>query len=263
MDERKYADIALRAALAGADAIEAVRNHGRLEVTTKSAAHDLVTAADRAAEQAILDVLSNRFPDDAILGEETGNRPGKSGVRWLVDPLDGTANFVHGRSAYAVSVGAERDGEPFAGAIVLPEDGRWITGGPDGAASGRVGADGADVESLQVRDTRLADALVTFGLPSNLDSRRRSLVMVADISSDIRGVRVMGCAAGDLAAVALGHCNGFVGIGLAEWDTAAGHAIVLAAGGTVHRGTDVNGQPVLIAGSAGLVAELTGRVITC
>jgi len=261
-DPRKYVDTALDAALAGADAIRAVRRQGRLEVTTKSAAHDLVTAADRAAEHAITQVLRSQCPHDAILGEETGSRPGHSGVRWLVDPLDGTANFVHGRAAYAVSVGAEQGGEPFAGAVVLPENDRWITGGPDGAFSGRVGIAGDEhIESLHIRAVQLGQALVTFGLPSGLENRRRALSRVADLSVDVRGVRVMGCAAGDLAAVALGLCDGFIGVGLAEWDVGAGHAVVLAAGGNVYRGTDVNGQPVLIAGSAELVYELKSRMI--
>ena len=85
-------------------------------------------------------------------------------MRWLVDPLDGTANFVHDRAAYAVSVSADQDGEPFAGAVVIPEDDRWITGGPDGALSGLVGVKPGRRNPASP-GAPLAESLVTFGFP--------------------------------------------------------------------------------------------------
>src|SRR5688572_14074047 len=90
-------ELALTAARAGAGAIADVLRRGGLQTEAKQAAHDLVTSADRASEQAVLQVLRTARPDDAVLGEETGEHPGKTGLRWLVDPLDGTANFIYGR----------------------------------------------------------------------------------------------------------------------------------------------------------------------
>lgn len=138
--ETALADIALTAALAGAAAIRSVLDAGALGTEFKTAGHDMVTAADKGSERAILAVLRNARPDDSILGEEGGSHAGSSPVRWLVDPLDGTANFVYGRADYAVSVGAVVDGHPAAGAIIRPADGRWLAGesaappGPVGSA---------------------------------------------------------------------------------------------------------------------------------
>ena len=99
--------LALRAAQAGATAIAAVVASGGVRTDFKSGGHDLVTTADKAAEAAVIEVIRAARPDDAILGEEGGALVGTSGSRWLVDPLDGTANFVYGRADHAVSVGLE------------------------------------------------------------------------------------------------------------------------------------------------------------
>jgi len=124
--ERPLAGLALRAARAGAAAIAGVVARGEVRPDVKTGAHDLVTAADRASEAAIIEVIRAERPDDAILGEESGAHPGNSGTRWLVDPLDGSANFVYGRADYAVSVGVESAGAIVAGAIIRPSDGRWM-----------------------------------------------------------------------------------------------------------------------------------------
>jgi myo-inositol-1(or 4)-monophosphatase len=127
-------ELALKAARSGAEAIAEVR--GGLKTDAKQASHDLVTSADRASEQAVLQVLRSARPDDAVLGEERGEHPGTTRLRWLVDPLDGTANFIYGRAGWSVSVGAEIDGQPAVGAVVCPADGRWAAADPGGVDAG-------------------------------------------------------------------------------------------------------------------------------
>ncbi len=238
----------------------------------KSAGHDLVTAADKASERAILTVLRGARPDDSIVGEEGGSHEGTSSVRWLVDPLDGTANFVYGRADYAVSVGATSNGRPVAGAIIRPADGQWLAGGMGGFhgtadddwAGVRAGMPSTTAERIAVLPARvggLAEALVAVGLPYSLPERQRVMGLVASLMPQVRGARVMGSAAGDLAAVTLGQCDAFLGFGLAEWDTAAGHALVLAAGGTVRVVHPLNAAEVLVAGgSADVVDALAGLI---
>ena len=251
--------LALTAARAGAAAIRSVVDSGQLGTQFKSGGHDMVTTADKASERAVIDVIRAARPDDSIIGEEGGVHHGASGVRWLVDPLDGTANFVYGRSDYAVSVGAELDGEPLVGAIIRPADGQWVVGGSSGMSAGREprpARGGTDLPPPAVRQCNLDDALVAFGLPYSLPARRQVMTIVAALIPRLRGVRVIGSAASDLAAVALGQCDAFVGFGLAEWDTAAGQAIVIAAGGIVRQVDQPSGSRTLIAGSTAVVDGL-------
>lgn len=247
-------EVAMIAARAGADAIKRVVQTGNLDLLFKSAGHDMVTAADKASELAIFAVLRTARPDDTIIGEEGGSHEGTSAVRWLVDPLDGTANFVYGRPDFAVSVGATLNGIPVAGAIVRPATGHWIMTGNAGVYAGQESESARDTVSA-VRQVQLADALLTIGLPYSLSERQRVLGIVARLAPLVRGIRIMGSAASDLAALTLGQCDGFIGFGLAQWDTAAGHALVVKAGGTVQE----VGSPrsVLIAGgSESFVATL-------
>ena len=255
-----FGAIALQAAQAGAAAIARVRGAGPLEPVFKSGSHDMVTAADRAAEQAVVDTIRAVRPDDPILGEEGGSRVGTTDVQWVVDPLDGTANFVYGRADYAVSVGVRVGGVPVAGAIVRPDHGQWVRGGPDGVAAGRDGEPGAPSASLDRPGIELSTALVAICLPYDLAARRRVLAVAADLAERVRAIRVMGSAAGDLAGVVLGQCDAVLGFGLAEWDVAAGEAIVRAAGGSVRRLDSTAGLPVLISGPPSLVDALAGAI---
>ncbi len=255
--------VALAAAWAGREAIAAVLAGGELRTDTKSAAHDLVTTADRAAETAVLEVLRSRRPDDTVLGEETGTHEGSSAVRWLVDPLDGTVNFVYGRAGWSVSVGAEVDGRPVAGAVVCPADGRWaVTDGALVRFGGFAAADGRVVtprppRPLAQEPIALSDALVSLGYPYGLVKRERTLAAVQRLVGRIRGLRLTGGAASELLGLAGGDCDGFVSFDLEPWDTAAGAALVLACGGTVRWETSESGMAVVVAaGTAQLAAEL-------
>lgn len=252
-----WGPLALSAARAGITAIELVTSGGDLHTEQKNASHNLVTAADKGAEAAIIREIRAARPDDAILAEETGAQAGTTGVRWLVDPLDGTANFVYGRRDFAVSVGVEIDHEITAGAVIR-SDGQWaaadrdfFSAGPDLPAAGTA----ALARGLH-HETVASDALIAVGLPYSLSSRRDVLRCLSVIIPGVRGVRIMGSAAADLLAVACGQADAFVGFGLAEWDTAAGQALVAPAGGVVTH-IEMIGLDVLIAGPARVVHELS------
>ena len=248
--ERSWGDLALAAARAGTAAIATTTAP---TAETKSAGHDLVTTADRASEAAAIEVILARRPADAIVGEESGSRDGTSGVRWLIDPLDGTANFVHGRPDFAVSVGVEVDGRIVGGAVVRPATGEW------GAAdAGGLRAGGGPLLPTVTRTpaVRTADALLAVGMPYPLAARRRVLRILAEITTEVRAIRMMGSAAADLLAVARGQADAFVGFGLAPWDIAAGQALVEAAGGVVSH-TEIAGLATVIAGPGALVPLVT------
>jgi myo-inositol-1(or 4)-monophosphatase len=222
--------IAVLAAHAGARAILDVVEHDRVEVSAKSARHDLVTTADRAAEQAIIDVIRRHRPDDRIHAEESGLHQGGSGTLWLIDPLDGTANFVHHRSDYAVSIaalhedGAGHEQADRAAVIHRPADGQWL------AASGS-GHDGTLALRTGAVAKRAADALVSVGFPHDPVKRPVALGLLGRLMPAVRDFRRIGSAACDLLAVATGTLDAYIGFSLAPWDYAAGHVLVRAAGG--------------------------------
>jgi len=250
--------LALRAARAGAAAIAAVVAAGGVRTDVKSGGHDLVTTADKAAEAAVIEVIRSARPDDAILGEESGAHTGTSGTRWLVDPLDGTANFVYGRPDHAVSVGVATGGVITAGAIIRVSDGRWAAASDGVASAGALAA--APEQALASRPTLnqhvpAAQALVSFGLPYDLGARQQVFGITGALIPQIRGVRIAGSAACDFLALAHGECDAFVGCGLAEWDTAAGQAIVAASGGAILQ-IPGPGFDILIAAAPSLAQEL-------
>jgi myo-inositol-1(or 4)-monophosphatase len=219
--------LAIRAARAG------VRVHRAgltrvLQVDAKSTPTDVVTEVDREAEQVIVDTILDERPDDAVLGEEATERTGGSGVRWIVDPLDGTTNYLYRYPAYGVSIGIEVDGELRAG--VVHDSAR------DRVYTGIVGAGAAcNGATIRVRDADdLATSLVATGFQPVPARRAWQAEVLARVLPSVRDVRRGGSAAIDLCGVASGQLDGFYEAGLAEWDMAAGTAIVRAAGGVVH-----------------------------
>ncbi|MFI7067514.1 inositol monophosphatase family protein [Kribbella sp. NPDC050124] len=250
MTVQALSDVAREAAAAGAGVIrERLAARSGFGVDTKSAGHDLVTDVDRASEAAVLGVIRRRRPDDAVLGEETGEHPGTTGVRWLVDPLDGTTNFVHGRIDFAVAVAAQVEGQVVAAAIHRPMDDEWLVGGTAGisASSG---------EPSCSSTTELKDALIGIGFPYDLQLRVHAHARIGELIPRIRDFRRSGSAACDFLAIATGRLDAFVGFGLAEWDYAAGRALVPAAGGVWHDFVGVGGKPSVIAGAKDVVIQL-------
>jgi myo-inositol-1(or 4)-monophosphatase len=188
---------------------------------------DFVTEVDRAAEQAIVDILLKAYPDHAILAEESG-ASGDSEYTWIIDPLDGTTNFIHGFPQYAVSI-ALRHREHVTQAVVYdPTRNELFT-----ASRGR----GAFLNERRIRVSRrskLSECLIGTGFPfrsfEHLDEYVR---MFRSVTEQTAGIRRPGAAALDLAYVAAGRLDGFWEIGLSPWDMAAGSLLILEAGGLV------------------------------
>ncbi len=220
---------ALDAAAAGAAVLrERYRPAGcRESAEGKGQSRNLVTAADRAAESAVLAVLRARFPDDAIVAEEGAPEPTAAPRYWCVDPLDGTNNFAHGLPLFCVSVALVVDGVPRVGVIDAPLLGEVHATDGEGAT-----LNGEDVR-VSATET-VADGVFATGfaydrenLPDDNTANFRSVLMAC------RGMRRCGSAALDLAWVACGRLDGYWELWLNSWDLAAGAALVRAAGGEV------------------------------
>ena len=227
-------DVALAVAQeAGALLLERFGRLSGAEIERKGP-RDLVTAADRDAEALIVRRLSAAFPGHGILGEEGARREvDASRPTWIVDPLDGTTNFVHGIPFFCVSLGLVERGRPVLGVVHAPALGQTFWGGP-----GQGAFEGDRPVSVSVSPS-LPDALLATGFAYELDrlpdDNLDNLVRLARVA---RGIRRLGSAALDLAYVASGRFDGFWELHLNAWDVAAGAALVLAAGGRV---TDVRG----------------------
>jgi myo-inositol-1(or 4)-monophosphatase len=189
---------------------------------------DYVSEVDDAAEEAILSVLRDAYPDHGILAEESGRDEKKSDYVWVIDPLDGTTNFLHGLPQYCVSIGLLVKGVPTQAVIYDPNRNELFT------ATKGVGAYLNDRRIRVSRTDRLEQALVGTGFPfrevGNLDEYMR---MLRNMMLGTSGVRRPGAAALDLAWVAAGRIDAFWEIGLSPWDMAAGALLVREAGGLI------------------------------
>ncbi len=246
----ELAEFAVRLASGAADLVAQARG-SELQVGAKSTQTDLVTSVDRASEQWLLEQISAHRPDDAVLGEEGGARPGTSGVRWVLDPIDGTVNFVLGLPQFAVSVAAELDGRVVAGAVCNPmtlELFHARLGG--GAYLGNERLSGP-------RDVPLERSIIGTGF--GYDSARRAVqaAVVARLLPSVADIRRLGAASLDLCAVASGRLDGYFEAGLNAWDFAAGALIAIEAGCVV---TGLRGRPasqrMTVACGTALAAEL-------
>src|SRR6266581_3772898 len=214
----------------GANINRAARDVDLMPVTRKRH-NDFVTEVDKAAERAIIEVLQRAYPDHAILAEESGARAGRAGESehtWIVDPLDGTTNFIHGFPQYAVSIALRHKGVLTQGVIFDPTKNELFT-----ATRGR----GAYLNERRIRVSRRAqigDALLGTGFPfRDLQGLEEYLAMFRALTVCTAGIRRAGAASLDLAYVAAGRLDGFWEIGLAPWDMAAGALLILEAGGLV------------------------------
>jgi myo-inositol-1(or 4)-monophosphatase len=223
--------IAVRAARrAGAIINRAARDVEMLPVTRKRH-NDFVTEVDEAAEAAIIEILHRAYPGHAILAEESGARPGTaadSEYTWIIDPLDGTTNFIHGFPQYAVSIGLRHKGVLTQGVVFDPTNNELFT-----ATRGR----GAYLNERRIRvskRTQLAEALIGTGFPfRDFEELDEYLSMFRELTARTAGLRRAGAAALDIAYVAAGRLDGFWELGLSPWDMAAGALMVQEAGGLV------------------------------
>ena len=222
--------IAVRAALAGAAEV-GLRIGRATDVRSKSGPTDPVTDADRASERAVAAVLTEARPHDGFLGEEDRSIDGATGLRWVVDPLDGTVNYLYGLPSFAVSVACEeRRGErwePVAGAVYDVNRSELFAAALHAGA--RLGGHPIRVSS----HTEIAMALVATGFSYDSGSRARQADVLRHVVPRVRCVRSSGSAALELCWVASGRYDAFYEDELEPWDTAAGRIIVTEAGGVV------------------------------
>ena len=219
----------------------------QLQVSRKGAA-DFVTAADLKAEKILYDELTRAMPDYGFLGEEGGALKEGDGVsRWIVDPLDGTLNFMHGLPHFAISIGLEKNGVMVNGIVYTPltDDLYWADRN-----------NGAYLNDSRLRVSarrNLADAVIATGIPFKEHGNPEIYVEeLQTLMSEVAGIRRFGAAALDLAYVAAGRYDGFLERGLSPWDMAAGLLLVSEAGGFV---TDLAGGDQMIGNGSVLAAN--------
>ncbi|MFC0508691.1 inositol monophosphatase family protein [Micromonospora costi] len=224
---RELLTIAVEVARDAAATAYRMRAEGVSVAATKSTVTDVVTAADRAVERQVLDALAALRPDDAVLGEEYGEgevRDAPSGVRWIVDPIDGTVNYLYGLPHSAVSLAAEVDGVVVAGVV------RNVSTGEEWTATAGGGAwhDGERLSGST--ETDLGQALVATGFGYDPKRRAHQARVVAELIPHVRDIRRLGAAALDLCLAAQGRVDAYFEKGLAAWDQAAGGLVASEAG---------------------------------
>lgn len=263
---RSLAEVAATLARSVGDVIRSLRAAGVDVAATKSSINDVVTAADREAERLLLEGLRELRPDDGILGEEGTSIAGTTGITWVVDPIDGTVNYLYGLPAYAVSVAATvADGAPgtmadgrraVAGAVYLPVTDELFTARHGGGASlngvplgGPAGAD-------------LSTALVATGFGYTAERRTEQAEVARRLIPRVRDIRRMGSAATDLCLLAAGRLDAYYERGLQPWDYAAGALIAREAGALLlgREGGAEPGEPMLIAAAPALALRLQAEI---
>ena len=239
-----------------------LRNLNRLDKlrVDKKGHNDFVSDVDRAAEEAVIEVIHKHYPDHAILAEESGMQ-GESDTVWIIDPLDGTTNYLHGFPQFCVSVGVKVNGRIEAGAVYDPMRQELFA-----ASRGN----GATLDDRKIRVSRRVDleqALIGTGFPFRQHDMDMGpyLEMLGKVVRNTSGVRRPGAAALDLCYVAAGRLDGFWETGLKAWDLAAGALIIREAGGIVSaldggenyldKGHILCGTPKIYAGLARLCAQ--------
>ena len=226
-------------------------------IRSKSTRTDLVTEADRASERLILERLRDERPDGAVIAEEGGSREGTSGLTWVVDPLDGTINFVYGFPAFAVSVACQAGDERLVGAVYDPLRGEMFE-----AQLGR----GSRLDGKPLRMSGpppLAEALVATGFGYDANRRQAQARLLATVLPSIRDIRRAGAAALDLCWLATGRVDACYEAGLAPWDLAAGALVVTEAGGSVEVVDGlVPGAATVVAGFPALCRDLSALLET-
>ncbi|NNC91368.1 MAG: inositol monophosphatase [Acidimicrobiia bacterium] len=248
--------VALEAARTGAAIVGAA--FGTIQTAEFKGVVDPVTAIDHESERAVLAVLEAHRPDDAVLAEEGGGSRDLSGRHWIVDPLDGTVNFLHGIPQVSVAVGLYEDGKPRIGVVIDPIRAEEFVAQHGSGAT-------LNDAPISVSSKALADGVVATGFP--YDRRDRGAIyaaIVGTVLEQVRGIRRFGSAALDLAWLACGRLDGYWEFGLGPWDIGAAMVLVQEAGGIV---TDHLGTPstifdqLFIAGAPALQADLRAVLV--
>jgi myo-inositol-1(or 4)-monophosphatase len=260
-DPARLLDLAASAAVAAGGLL--IRSGGRPEVVaTKSSPTDVVTEADRAAEALIRDLIGAERPGDRILGEEGGETGNPGAVRWIVDPLDGTVNYLYGLPDWAVSIAAEVAGTVAAGAVFVPRRDELFTARLGGGAWRSSGALHADDAASSVKlacntGVPLDRALVATGFGYESGRRLVQAEVLRAVLPRVRDIRRGGSAAVDLCSLASGTVDAYYERGVNLWDIAAGGLVASEAGAVV---TGMHGRPpgpsMTIAAAPPLLGEL-------
>lgn len=231
---------------------ELIRRAGRIEgLATKSSDTDPVTDADRASETILCTSLLQARPDDGILGEEGASRDGSSGLRWVVDPLDGTMNYLYGLPAWTVSVAVD-DAEGTLAGVVYQPVGDHLYEAARGLGST---CDGAPI---RVNDpVGVSRALLATGFSYQPQRRRKQAELIASLIDTVRDIRRIGSAALDLCMVAAGTVDAYLEEDANHWDWAAGALLVTEAGGVVSDVRPTGGRSGILAAGPALHAGLT------
>lgn len=220
-------DLAVAVATRAGAEVRARAGAADLRIASKSTATDPVTEVDRAVEALLVSALLADRPDDGVIGEEGADRPGTSGVRWILDPIDGTVDFVYGIPGCNVSVAAEVDGTVVAGAVVDPLHGDTFAAALGAGAT----RNGAPIACTAVADPALA--LIGTGFGYDPSERDRQARVLAHVLPRVRDIRRVGAASIDLCWVACGRLDGYYERNLKVWDWAAGALIAREAGAIV------------------------------
>lgn len=217
---------------------------------TKSSEVDPVTVVDKACERFIAGELARLRPGDGIVGEEGSSTESETGVEWIIDPIDGTVNFLYGLDNYAVSIGVAVNGELAAGAVFNPQSDELFS-----AAAGQGATVERDGESSELRashETTLALSLVATGFSYSAAWREQQARILASVLPAVRDIRRSGSAALDLCNVAAGRVDAYYEHGTHPWDYAAGAIIATEAGARVnHPGLNASGHNGALTVAAG------------
>lgn len=231
----EFLRVAITAARAGGEVLQ--RWASKFTVREKSPAN-LVTEADFESQQTIRKIILDAFPRHGFLGEEAGEDiPGEDGYRWIVDPLDGTSNYVHGFPYYAVSIGLEKDGELITGVILDPTRDELFSATKDG---------GAHLNGEPIRPSpidKLSESLVMVSLPTNVPKGHFTIAQFLAALDAAQHVQRSGSAALNLCYVACGRMEAYFSMSLNAWDVAAGALIVQEAGGRISK---IDGEPLQV-----------------
>ncbi|MCW2781312.1 MAG: suhB 2 [Marmoricola sp.] len=233
-------ELAVRVAREAGELVQTMRAVGVDVAGTKSSDIDIVTKADKACEDLIRTRLLDARPGDGFVGEEGSNLVGTSGVSWVVDPIDGTVNYLFGIPQYAVSIGVAVDEEMVAGVVLNPASGEEYSASLGGGAT-------LAGKPIRVRaDVPLSQSLVGTGFNYVTEVRVRQGESVARMLPHVRDIRRMGSCALDLCAVASGRLDAYVEEGVNPWDHAAGGLIAQESGARIEVTDGASGQSLMI-----------------
>ena len=233
-------DLAINSAREACRYLEAI-NYDFVAVETKSSNSDLVTEIDRDLEALIISSLRSERDSDSFLGEEGSSESGQSGIRWVIDPIDGTTNFVYGIPSFGVSIAAEKDGEVIAGVVADPIQNEVF----DAAKGFGARCNGDNITAR--KGTNLKSSLVATGFSYSPNRRRIQGLILAELLPQIGDIRRIGSAAVDLCWLAIGRVDAFFEEGLNYWDYAAGSLIAEEAGVAVRNINDFLGEELIVA----------------